>query len=85
MEFEYEKRLKEIISRCGYEVDVSHISMDSNLVKDFGFTSIELIELVVEIESEFGINFDDNDLILEKLAVYGILVEKIKDSIGVDR
>lgn len=82
MEYEFEKKLKEIISNCGYEIDVSRINMKSDLVRDFDFTSINLIELVVEVESEFDIEFDDNDLVFAVIASYGELVKKLNDKIG---
>lgn len=82
MEYEFEKRLKKIISNCGYEIDASQINMKSDLVRDFDFTSINLIELVVEVESEFDIEFDDDDLVFSIITSYGELVKKVNDKIG---
>jgi acyl carrier protein len=38
------------------------ISIDDELVKDLGFDSIDIVDLVVHIEDTFSIQFTDNQL-----------------------
>lgn len=82
MEYESESKIKEIIGNCGYVIDISKIDMSSDLVRDFDFASVNLIELVVELESEFGIEFDDDDLAFSKMASYSELVKMINRKMG---
>ena len=43
--------------------------------KDLGFDSIMMIELIVEIEEEFDIEIDDEDLVFEEFDHFSSLVE----------
>lgn len=45
---------------------VNAVDEQENLRK-FDFNSIRLVELVVELENEFGIEFSDDDLLLESM------------------
>lgn len=45
---------------------------------DFGFNSIDFVELIVEIETTFDLEFDDEDMDIDKLVVFGPLVELIE-------
>ena len=38
------------------------LNRDADLMKDLGLNSLELIELVVEIEEEFGISIEDREI-----------------------
>ena len=44
------------------ELDVSEINEETNLRSDLGIDSYELINLVCEIEKEFGIKVADRDI-----------------------
>lgn len=55
------KRVKAIVCEIiGEEID---IKMDSSLMFDIGLVSIGFVELIVEVEEAYGINFPDNFLI----------------------
>lgn len=41
---------------------VDEISSDDNLVTDLGADSLDIIELVMELEHEFGITISDNEV-----------------------
>lgn len=43
-----------------------------------------MVELIVEIEMEFDVEFDMNDLNINKLKVYGNLKQFIKDNMTND-
>lgn len=48
------EKLKKIISEQLY-VDESKITMDSDIVEDFEADSIEMVDIVMDIEDEFGV------------------------------
>jgi len=70
-----EEELKRIIFSCGENIVKADINENTDLVNDFGFTSINLVQLVVEIEEVFNIEIDDDYLSLEKLSPYKSLLE----------
>lgn len=78
MIYEFENRLKELIVSSGEDIEINNINETTDLVRDFNFNSISIIQLIVEIESLFYIEIDDNDLSLEKLSPYTSLVEILK-------
>jgi len=51
------------------------------LTDDLGYDSIQIIELIVELESEFKIEIDDDDLEIENLIIYGKLHKMIERKI----
>lgn len=57
------------------------ITIDTILTNDFEFDSIKIIELVIEIEDQFNIILDDENLTIEKLSSYASLVEIVKEKI----
>lgn len=46
--------------------EIGRLTETSNLV-EYGLDSLKAIEFVVNLEIEFGIEFDDNDLLLDNL------------------
>lgn len=45
---------------------VDKISSSSNIIEDLNFNSYQFIELIVNIENELHISFDDEDLDIDK-------------------
>ena len=80
----YEEELKEIIISCSECVTYEEINEETDLVEDFGFSSINIIELVVRIEEKFDIEIDDIFLTEEKLTKYKNLLEIISRKKGED-
>ena len=72
--FEFENRLKELIVLCRDDITINDVNENTNLVTDFVFGSFEIIQLVTDIENAFGIEFDEEDLLIEKLSSYASLV-----------
>lgn len=63
------------------------ITDDIRLIEDLGYDSVDLMQLIVDIEEEFGVDFMNNDILAEKIATPGSLMELIlysrrKDSDG---
>ena len=53
------EKLKKIISEQLY-VDESKITMDSDIVEDFEADSIEMVDIVMDIEDEVGVEIPDD-------------------------
>ena len=50
---------------------------DTRLIEDMGYDSVDLMQLIVDIEDEFGISLMDDDMIAEKLNTPSELMEVI--------
>ena len=50
------------------EKDDAIITDKTNLIDDLSFDSVLMVSMIVEIESEFGITLDDDDLELDILS-----------------
>jgi len=59
-----EKVKKIIVDRLG--VDESTVQLTSSIQNDFGADSLDMVELIMEIEDEFGIEIPDDEA--EKLS-----------------
>ena len=57
---DYAVRLKELVNRM-VTSDVT-VDVDSDLVEDVGLSSVEIMELVEQLEDEYDISFPLNDL-----------------------
>ena len=43
-------------------IDGNKILMESNIIKDLGADSLDIVELLMEVESKWGITIEDADL-----------------------
>ena len=82
MEMTIETRLKEIIASCGKGVKVEDLHEETDLVKDLKFDSINIIQLVAELECGFDIEIDDYNLELEKLSKYKTLRAIVEEKLS---
>jgi len=44
-----------------FEVEPESITMDTNLIDDIGADSLDVVELIMNLEDEFGIAISDED------------------------
>lgn len=54
------EKVKSVLAQQ-FELDPESITMDTNLIDDLGADSLDVIELIMSLEDEFGIAISDND------------------------
>ena len=59
-----EAKVLQTVSNVMPEIDVENIDMSAELVVAYGVDSVSIIQLIVELEKEFNIEFDDTELAL---------------------
>lgn len=57
-------------------IDAEEITMESSFVDDLGADSLDIVELIMALESEFDMEIPDEDA--EKISTVGDVVEYIK-------
>ena len=76
------EKLKAIIFEVATRaVDDIKIRDETVLTSDLGFDSIQIISLIVELESQFNIEIDDDDLDIKKLTVYSSLYSMVTNKL----
>ena len=77
------EKLKEILREEFSVSKNTEISPESSLFSDLEFDSLDLVDLISTIESEFGveINFDENNTLLESDSINNITLKDIIDKI----
>ncbi len=74
-----EERVKDIIAeQLGAERD--KITESTHFVQDLGADSLDLVELVMALEEEFGINVPEDAT--DKIQTVGEAIEYIKQAVG---
>jgi len=62
----------------GDEIDESKVNENTKLVEDLGLNSVGILYLSLTIESEFNVNFENDDI--SKIKTLGDIVNFIKNS-----
>ena len=57
-------------------IDEEEIKMESSFMNNLGADSLDIVELIMELEEKFDIEIPDEDV--EKIATVGDIVEYIK-------
>lgn len=57
-------------------IDADEIAMESSFIDDLGADSLDIVELIMALESEFDLEIPDEDA--EKVTTVGSVVEYIK-------
>ena len=70
------EKMKTIIAEQ-LSVDADSIQADSNFKEDLGADSLDLFELVMAFEEEFGIEIPSEDL--EQITTVGAVIEYLKN------
>ncbi len=69
-----EQQIYEVIKK--YLKGVDHINFDTTLV-ECGMDSIEFITMIIALEEEFGIRFEDIQLIFDEYKTVGDIVKVV--------
>ena len=54
-------RITKVIRECGLAPGHEAITPDTNLINDLGCDSLEIVDLMLTLESEFGVKIPDED------------------------
>lgn len=57
-------KVLKVVSDVLPEVDVDNIDMSAELTKKYGINSVSVIQIIVALEQEFGILYEDSELAL---------------------
>ena len=70
-----EDRVKEIIAK-ELEVEAKQLTAEAKFIEDLGADSLDIVELVMAVEEEFGIDIPDEDA--DKLKTVGDAMNYLK-------
>ncbi len=74
-----EDKVKEIIAdQLGVETD--KVVPDAKFIDDLGADSLDVVELIMAFEEEFGIEIPDEDA--EKIQTVGDVINYLKEKVG---
>lgn len=73
-----ERVTKVVVDRLG--VDESEVKLEASFKDDLGADSLDVVELVMELEEEFDMQIEDEDA--EKISTVGSAVTFIEGKIG---
>ena len=74
-----EDKVKEIIAK-ELEVDPKAITSEAKFVEDLGADSLDIVELVMALEEEFGLEIPDEDA--DKMKTVGDAMNYLKQHAG---
>lgn len=71
-----EDKVKEIIAK-ELEVDVKNLTHEAKFIEDLGADSLDIVELVMALEEEFGLDIPDEDA--DKLKTVGDALKYLQE------
>lgn len=71
------EKLIEIVS-AQLDIDAATISADTNLIEDLGVDSLDVVEMFMEVQDEFGVEIPDEDV--DSIKTIGDMAEYIAKS-----
>lgn len=70
-----------VMKYAGEDFQNVELKDDTNLIDDLGYESINLVELMIELEQELGIDFDEVDELIEAFDTFGSLKNLIEKNL----
>ncbi len=74
-----ESKVKEIIAK-ELEVDLKQLQPEAKFIEDLGVDSLDIVELVMALEEEFGLDIPDEDA--DKLKTVGDAMNYLQQHAG---
>jgi len=74
-----ENKVKEIIAK-ELEVDMKQLQPEAKFIEDLGADSLDIVELVMALEEEFGLDIPDEDA--DKLKTVGDALNYLQQHAG---
>ncbi|MEE0946783.1 MAG: acyl carrier protein [Acutalibacteraceae bacterium] len=71
------EKLKEIISEQ-LEIDAETVTMETRLGEDLNADSLDIVEMLMSLEDEFGVDIPDEEI--EKMKTVGDVVAYIEEN-----
>jgi len=62
-----------------FDIDESEISMDTNLIEDLSADSLDFVDLVMSLEDEFSLEFNEDEA--DKFKTVGDIVKHIEETV----
>ncbi|MHB8062503.1 MAG: acyl carrier protein [Ruminiclostridium sp.] len=78
---EIEEKVCELVKAYG-QFESDNVELDGDLRESYGIDSITLVELLVDLESQFDIVFDSSFLTYESFSTAGNLADHIDQKIN---
>ena len=71
------ERIRELLAEQ-LDIDEEKITMDSNILEDFEADSLDVVDMVMSMEDEFGVEIPDEEI--ENLHTVGDVVRYVEDN-----
>ncbi len=76
---ELTQRIKELVVECLFlDVEPASIGDDENLMEAYSVDSVNLFEIVVALEDDYGISFEDEDFDVETFSTVASIAGLVK-------
>lgn len=56
----FEKLKAIVVNQIGIDADL--VKPESDIIKDLGCDSLDIVDMLMSVEEEFGVTIDDNDV-----------------------
>lgn len=72
------KQSLEVIEEVLPELDAAAVDTSASITDDYDVNSVSIIKLLVRLEEKFNVEFDDNELALNKYESFDDVIESVE-------
>lgn len=72
------KQSLEVIEEVIPELDTENLDTSASITDDYDVNSVSIIRLLVGLEDKFNVEFDDNELALNKYKSFDDVIESVE-------